>query len=594
LKEFKLLLPYFKKYLPWYLTGLFFLILTDGGQIVLPLMISRAIDLLSSGGPVLSEIGRVMILMVVTAGVIALGRFGWRMFINGASRRIEFEIRNSLYEKLLSLSSKFYKNMKTGDIMARFINDMEAIRMGTGMALVSFIDGTLMTLAILIFLFTRYRFIAGYTIWPIPAVFVMVLAGGRLLGPRYRAVQQNYSRISDEAQETFSGIRVIKAFVREKYFLFRFGEANKAYQAANLELVKVWGFLFPGINFFAGLTGFLLLLMGGGQVILGRLSPGDFVAVMSYLGMLIWPMMGAAWTITILNRAGVALGRINRIMEEPPDIFNLALPDGGHSGEGAAPQKPPCLEVRNLSYAYPDGRNPILNDISFILESGQTLGILGSTGAGKTTLLKLFCRLLEPPPGTLLFKGRDIRLWDLTVLRRSLAMAPQLSFLFSAPIRENITFGLDEQDYPGEDGLKALIDLAALDRDLAILPAGLDTEVGERGLTLSGGQKQRVAIARAAALDPEVLILDDPFSAVDAETEERILNNVLLTRRNRSRGPGTNIIVSHRVSTLMRADLALVLDSGKIAEWGEPRRLLEQNGIFKRVYDLQQQAQRGN
>jgi len=572
LKEYRTLAPYVKRYLPFYIPGLFFLVLTDGGQLIIPMMIRQAVDAIASGTGDPARVGSLMLKMIAVAGAIALGRFGWRFFIQGASRRIENGLREQLFRHLLKLSSTFFRDMKTGDIMSRFTNDMEAVRSATGMALVAFVDGVFMTLVILLILFSRYPALAVFTVIPLPLVFFLVVGAGRLLGSRFLKVQQAFARISNEAQESLSGIRVIKTFVREEHFLSRFRDANREYLRSNLELVRVWGFLFPAITFLSGLTSLLLLWFGGGEVILGDLTPGDFVAVMSYLGMLIWPMIGAGFTINLLNRGAVSLGRINQILNREPDI--VTLPGAAEKAE------PGDLEVRNLSYSYPDGRAPVLKDLCFRVPRGTTLGILGATGSGKTTLLRLFPRLLEPPEGTIFYGGRDIREYALPVLRRTLGTVPQNTFLFSATIRENMAFGVTD---PSEEFLREMARLSALDRDLGLFPRGWDTMVGEKGLTLSGGQKQRVSISRALAVEPEVLIFDDALSAVDTETEERILRNFLELRRGR-----TNIVVSHRVSTLMEADRVLVLEEGRIVQEGSPGELLNQEGFFRRIHDLQQ------
>ncbi len=574
LKEYRTLGPYVKKYLWYYLGGLLFLVITDGGQMVLPQMIKRAVDIIAAGSFDLSQVGSLMLVMVAVAVAIAVGRFGWRYFISGSSRKIEAELRKSLYDHLLTLSSTFFKEMKTGDIMARFTNDMNAIRMATGIALVALVDGIFMTLVILVILFTQYPQIALLTVAPLPFITVMVLGMGKLLGQRFLKVQEGFSRLSEEVQETLSGIRVIKTYVREDHFLRRFEDANDEYLRRNLDLVKIWGFMFPAVGFLSGITSLLLLLFGGRQVLDGSLSPGDFVAFMSYLGMLIWPMIGAGFTINLAQRGAVSLGRINAILNTPADIVSPPgsewLPEGG------------TLEVRHLTYSYPDAAPespPALADISFTLQPGETLGILGATGSGKTSLLRLLPRLLDPPEGTVFYDGQDIRHYHLASLRASLAMVPQNTFLFSTTIKENIAYGVPDAD---EEYLQSMADHTTITRDLQQFPQGWDSPVGEKGLTLSGGQKQRISISRALAMNSEILIFDDALSAVDTETEEKILKSFVELRRGK-----TNILVSHRVSTLNAADRVLVLEDGRIVQQGTPEELKEQEGIFRRIYEIQ-------
>ena len=533
------------------------------------MMIRRAVDGISYGNMGTSEIGFLMLRMIGVAAAIAVGRFGWRFFIHGSSRRIEKALREKLFDHLLKLSSSFYGDMKTGDIMSRFTNDMNNVRMATGMALVAFVDGVFMTLVILVILFSSYPALAPYTMIPLPFVFLIVLGSGKLLGQRFMRVQQAFGGISEESQEILSGIRVIKTFVREKHFLGRFEKTNDDYLKSNLSLVKIWGFLFPVINFLAGLTSLLLLWFGGRLVMDGTLSPGDFVAVMSYLGMLIWPMIGAGFTINLLNRGAASMERINQILNTRPDIVS-----GPGSEEPAGD-----LEVKELTYAFSDAPEPVLKDISFYVPRGETLGILGGTGSGKTTLLRLLPRMLDPPKGTVFLGGRDVREYGLSSLRGAMAFVPQNTFLFSSSIRENLSFGRPDA---GEDFLREMSRISTIDRDIELFPDGWDTQVGEKGLTLSGGQKQRVAISRAMAVDSEFLIFDDALSAVDTETEERILREFLRIRRGR-----TNIIVSHRISTLEIADRIIVLEDGMIVQEGSPEELEKEEGMYRRISELQ-------
>jgi len=572
LKEFRTLGPYVKKYLGFYLVGLIFLVITDGGQMIIPQLIKRATDAIASGTFENSTIANLMFIMAGAALAIAVGRFGWRYFINGSARRIEAALRQKLYDHLITLSATFFKEAKTGDIMARFTNDLNHIRMAVGIALVALVDGIFMTIVILVILFAQYPRLALITITPLPLVTIIVLGFGRLMGVRFVKVQEGFSTLSEEVQESLSGIRVIKTFVREKHFLDRFKKANNYYLKRNLELVKIWGLLFPVIGFLSGVTSLLLLYFGGGRVLEGSLTPGDFVAFMSYLGMLIWPMIGAGFTVNIVQRGAVSLKRINKILNTEPDIIS---PAGAKALEDKG-----ILEVKNLFFAFPDApEEPVLQDISFVLKPGKTLGILGATGSGKTTLLKLLPRLLDPPEGSIFYNGQDVRLYDLSSLRSSLAMVPQGTFLFSTTIKENIAYGTPEAS---DSFLEAMADYSTISRDLKNFPKGWDSPVGEKGLTLSGGQKQRIAISRALAVEPEILIFDDALSAVDTETEEKILKSFSTLRKGK-----TNIIVSHRISTLEAADHILVLEEGRIVQRGAPEALKVEDGIFRRIFELQ-------
>ncbi|MCG8478807.1 MAG: ABC transporter ATP-binding protein/permease, partial [Spirochaetales bacterium] len=510
--------------------------------------------------------------MIGVAVVIAVGRLGWRFFIHGSSRRIEAELRARLYDHLLTLPSSYYQQVKTGDLMARATNDMNAIRMAVGMALVAFFDGLFMTVAILSILIGQNPRLALLTVIPLPIITVfMVMLGGRI-GRLFRSVQEGFSAMSDQTQEAFSGIRVIKAFVKEEYFLRRFGDANDTYQRRNMELVRIWGVFFPLVGFLSGLTLLMLLWFGGRSLIAGEISTGNFVTILSYLQMLIWPMMGAGFTINMLQRGAASLGRINAVLHTEPSI---ASPPDAVTRPIAG-----TVEIRNLTYRFSDSAQTALNDVNVRLERGATLGILGRTGSGKSTLVSMLPRLLDPPPGTVFVDGTDIRDFELDTLRRGFAVVPQSAFLFSASIAENIRFG--RPDASDEEVMKVGT-TAAIDTDIADFPDRWDTIVGERGVTLSGGQRQRIALARALLIDAEVLILDDALSAVDSDTEERILTELAAIGRKR-----TTVVVSNRVSTLASADLIVVLEGGEVVQRGTHRSLTEEPGFYREIYRLQQ------
>lgn len=569
-KEFRTLKPHIYRYRWAYIFGLVFLVLTDAGQIVIPRFMGRAIDLIAAGTGNSDPVGRLMLGIAGLAAIVAVGRYGWRNFIIGSARRIEADLRNQLYGKLLTLTGSFYGRHKVGDLMARATNDLNSIRMATGMALIAFVDGVFMTIVILTALFVGYGWLGLLIVVPLPLVTAMAMLLGRLIGPLFRRVQESFSRISEHVQETLAGIRVIKSFAREKRALNTFGEINAEYGKANMALVRFWGMLFPAMGFIAGLTVLLLLYFGGIQVVDGRLSPGDFVAALSYLGMLLWPAMGAGWVVNMMQRGAASMKRINTILDEIPDIEDLpGAVDKAPSGE---------LEFRSVNYAYDDSTT-VLNQLSFVAQRGGSTGILGRTGCGKTTLTKLVPRLLDPPEGTVFIGGKDIRQIKRSALRRALGVVPQDVFLFSETIRENIVFARPEAT---EEEIERVIDSAGLRNDLPFFPEGLKTQVGEKGVTLSGGQKQRIAIARALIADPEILILDDALSAVDAETEERILENLFRLRRGR-----TTLMISHRVSALSRCDKCVVMEDGRISAIGTHDELLTEGGFYKEIADLQ-------
>ena len=373
-------------------------------------------------------------------------------------------------------------------------------------------------------------------------------------------------------QETFAGIRVVKSFVKEWWFIKKFADTNDDYLDANMALIKLFGVFFPLVTFLSGLTSIILLLVGGIRVVEGYMSPGDIMALFSYFQMLIWPLMGAGFVVNMIQRGAASLARVNEVMNTKPLIVSPAMPKIPTQVSANA------VEIHRLSFAYTKGK-PVLDDVSLSIPRGSMLGILGRTGSGKSTLIKTFTRTLDPPAGTVLVNGQSVQDWDLRELRRLFGVTPQDSYLFSDSIKGNIAYGTASD----EATLKKAAVLSAIDRDLCEFANGWDTIIGERGLTLSGGQKQRVAISRALTRDPEILILDDSLSAVDAETERRILNALIEERRGK-----TTIIISHRVSTLRNADAVLVLDAGRVAEYGAPSALIDRGGFYAKLAALQQ------
>jgi ATP-binding cassette subfamily B multidrug efflux pump len=594
LKEFRTLIPYFKKRLPQYLAGLLFLFITNGGQVYMPQLLRRAIDAIASGTFTLNNMLPIVAQMVGIAVVIAAGRFLWRYFLGGASRRIEAELRERLFAHLQSLSSTFYGKVKTGDLMARMTNDMHAVRQASGFALVSFVDGFFMTIAILAIMLSQNARLTLLSISPLPIITLGVIFFGRVIGEQFRRVQEGFSRLSDMAQESLTGIRVLKTFVQESAFGKRFLERNLDYSNRNMVLVRTWGIMFPAVGFLAGITTLILILLGGRAVIEGTLSPGEFTAFLTYLQMLIWPMLGAGFTINMIQRAGASLGRINRILDEEPDIQSpggaTAIADGpatvretaaetAGAAEAAAPIRGD-IRMKDLSYSYPGTETETLKDINLEVPAGSILGIVGKTGSGKSTLVQLLPRILDPPAGTVYLDGRDIRSYDLPRLRTSISMVPQETFLFSSSIRDNIAFGSRDGD---EKLIRQVAAISTIQRDFNTFPDGAGTVVGERGITLSGGQKQRVAISRALASDASIFILDDSLSSVDMETEDAILKDLLPFLSGK-----TLILISHRISTLKTADRIVVMEQGRIVQLGAHEELLEQRGFYADIYRLQQ------
>jgi ATP-binding cassette subfamily B protein len=589
LKEYKALFPYIARYRYRYIFGLVCLIIVDAAQIAIPQFIRAAVDLISSGNFQLRQIIMLSLYMTGVMAVVSGGRFLWRYFINGSSRRIEAQLRENLYSHLQKLSWDFYQKNKIGDLMARSITDLHAVRMSIGMGIVAFFDFVFMSTAILIIIFVQDARSALFAVIPLPLVSALILLFGNLVGRKFRAAREAYSKLSDNAQETFAGIRVIKSFVKEWWFIKKFSDSNDDYRKANMELVRLFGFFFPFIQFLSGLTVLIMLAIGGMRVINGLMTPGSLVAMFRYLNMLIWPLMGAGFMVNMIQRGAVSLGRINEIFNTPPSIKDsenpsCARPSSDVLSADVPSASVPALELSGLKFSYND-TNTALDGISLKINRGEWLGIMGRTGSGKTTLIKTFTRMVDPPLGSVRVFGVDARDWPIEELRKLFAVSPQDSYLFSDSIANNISYGyeVDAAAVPSNAGAvdKAVV-FASLDNDLALFQDGKDTLVGERGLTLSGGQKQRTAIARAVIMDSEFLILDDSLSAVDNETERKILEALRNERKGR-----TTILISHRVSTLKYADKIVVLDKGRTLEYGSPEQLAREGGFYSRIAAFQ-------
>jgi ATP-binding cassette subfamily B protein len=585
LGEYRTILPYLARYRKRYALGFLCLLTVDASQVLIPQLTRQAVDLISTAGVAGAGDGTASRIFLLCAAMsasmllISAGRFLWRYFIHGSSRRIETELRNRIFDHLLALSYDFYQKNKIGDLMARSSNDLGAVRNAIGMGLVALVDGTVLSSAIMVIIFIQDAGTAIFAVIPLLPITALILLFGSVIGKKFRRAHETYSNMSDTVQETFAGIRVIKSFVKEWWFIKKFADTNDDYRNANMDLVKTFGVFFPFITFLSGITSLILLLAGGRRVVEGLMSPGELVALFSYFRMLIWPLMGAGFMVNMIQRGAVSLGRVNTVLNTKPSIVSPAIAKRPGTGGGEYD-----IEIRGLSFAY--GGENVLENISVNIKRGSWVGILGRTGSGKSTLIKTLTRTVDPPPGTVFVRGVDVRDWDLEELRGLFAVTPQDSYLFSDSIRNNIGYGLEES---GEARIRRAAELAALDKDLSLFAQGWDTTIGERGLTLSGGQKQRTAISRAVVMDADFLILDDSLSAVDTETEKRILTGLLKERERRIREgrPFTALIVSHRVSTLACADLALALDQGRIAESGSPRELLEQGGLYARTAEFQ-------
>ncbi len=562
----RFLLPYLKRHRKQFALGIGALIVKDAAGVALPLMIRGAIDSLTTG-LLMSRIlwfAGAMIALCLLKGVF---QYWMRVILIGASRDIEFEIRNDLFRKLVSLSPGYYGQNRTGDIMARATNDLNAVRMMLGPGVMYWTETSLtfaMTLAVM--LFADWR-LALLSILPAPLVSFAVIFFGRRIHSRFEAIQALFSTISSRVQENLSGVRMVRAFAQEDAEVRKFELLNRDYIRQNLKLVQVQGVFQPMLEALIGMTFLIVLWSGGREVLRGHLSLGSFVMFNTYMSTLVWPMIALGWVVNLMQRGRASLGRIRSILDEIPAIQRPAKPTGARVTEGR-------LEFRNVSGSYG------LHGIDLVVPAGQTLGLVGRTGAGKSTLVNLIPRLLDPERGTVLVDGYDVREFDPEELRRSIGYVPQETFLFSATIADNIAFGVESAT---REQVRRAAELAGLADDIEQFPLGYDTMVGERGVTLSGGQKQRTAIARALVRDPKILILDDALSSVDTLTEERILSELESVMIGR-----TVILISHRVSTVRRADAVVVLAHGRVAEAGTPGELARQTGYFSELIEKQQ------
>ncbi|MFQ6117858.1 MAG: ABC transporter ATP-binding protein [Candidatus Bipolaricaulia bacterium] len=563
------ILKYIGRYRSRILWGVLALFVVDGAQLVIPLIIRRVVDELEAGSA--ANLLRYALYIVGLAVIVLALRFLWRLLIFGSARRIERDLRRQLYEHLLTLSPRFFTRTKTGDLMAHATNDIEAVRMACGAGLLTLADASVMisfSLAAMLAISTRLTL---YAFIPLPLITAVVLGFGRVIHHRFQAVQAAFSLLTEKVRENIAGIKVIKSFVQEEGTARDFQRTNQEFVEKNMTLVRVWGLFDPSVAFLAGVSTAIVLWLGGRGVITQAISLGDFVAFTSYLGMLTWPMMALGWMVNLLQRGAASMERINRIFKERPEITSPPRPRP-LPGRGE-------IEFRNLTFAY-DGGPPVLRGIDLHIEPETVLGVIGLTGSGKSTLVELLTRRFDPPPGSVLIDGIDVRQLDLEELRGAIGMVPQDVFLFSATIRENIEIGR-----PGasEDEIIEAAKLAGLWEEIEQFPRGLDTMVGERGLALSGGQRQRVGIARALLREAKILVLDDALSAVDAQVEELILQSLREALRER-----TSIIISHRISAVKEADLIVVLDRGRITERGSHEQLLARKGLYFRLHRLQQ------
>jgi ATP-binding cassette, subfamily B, multidrug efflux pump len=563
------LLPYLKKYRSGFLVGAVCVLLNNGTYILFPQVIQRAVDGLNHGidWHKLLLYSLLLVAVVLTKGVF---QFLTRWIVIGISRDIEFDLRNDLFRHLESLSYSFYQRTRTGDIMAKATNDLNAVRMLLGPAIMYTANTIVFTLGALAFMLKISPRLTLYAFLPLPAISIVIQYFGRRIHERFERIQAMFSDISARAQENFSGARVVRAYVQEEAEIAAFEEANQEYIRRSLKLVRLMGMLWPTLETTLGLAVVLVLWLGGREVLLGRITVGKFVAFNTYMVQLTWPIIALGWVINIFQRGTASMGRINELLIEKPEIIDTPALDAPQQIVGD-------IEFRHLSYSYNGA--PVLHDINLRIPAGSSLAIVGPTGSGKTTLVNLIPRVYDAARGSVLIDGRAIQDYPVETLRRNIGFVPQETFLFSDTIRENIAFGTD---HVTDEEITNAAQGANIAADIESFPEQYRTIVGERGLTLSGGQKQRTAIARAIIRDPRILILDDALSSVDTHTEDKILNHLREVMRGR-----TTIFISHRVSTVRNADQIAVLHGGRLVELGTHDELIAHNGYYTDLYNKQ-------
>ncbi|MBI5747753.1 MAG: ABC transporter ATP-binding protein [Nitrospinae bacterium] len=573
----KNLYTYTRKYKYELIAGIIALILTDALGLLPPWLIKLAIDYIKkadSQSHSINPLIKYSVLLVTAVGLQSVFRYYWRKHLFGISRKVEYDLRNDYFRHLQRLHWGFFQHTKTGDIMSRATNDLQAVREFLGIGSVIIVDtAVIMTTCLILMIFISPK-LTGISLLPMALVSIIVLKFSKEIRQRFESVQKQLSEISSMVHENIAGIRVIQAYVQEENELNRFKKLNEQLINKNLELTKISGAFFPLMVFTTGLATALVLWIGGREVIRGQLTLGSYVAFNGYLAMLTWPMAAIGFMINLSQRGIASMRRIEEIMNVKPEITDKQAAISFQQS-GIIKGK---IEIKSLTFSY-NGKENVLSDINLSIKARGSLSLAGAVGSGKSTLVKLIMRIYDAPDDSIFINGVDIKRIPIKILRDGIGYVEQEPFLFSDTIRENIVFGVN--DVTDNDVEKTVI-MAGLERDMEIFPHGINTVIGERGVTLSGGQKQRVALARAIIKRPTILILDDAFSNLDAYTEGRVFTNIIESLKDT-----TFILISHRISTMREADMIAVMENGRIAETGTHDELISKSGLYNRIYKKQ-------
>lgn len=574
MNSFQFIMQYVKKFRVQYIIGIITLFVVDFANLFIPKMTGTITDGLTARTMGWDGVKSCLLILFLLGLTLAVGRFLWRYFLFGSARAIEREVRNEMFRHLEEMSVEYYNEHKTGDLMTRFTSDLNAVRMSIGPAVICVFDAVVMTIMVIcqmmIYVDVKLTLVA---IIPMFLICVGEIYYGKVMHRRFRKRQEAVSDLTDFVQESFSGVRVIKAFVQEKAQRYAFAKENKNTMERNLDVVRLQSVIMPLLDVIIGLSTLAALLYGGYLALAGDITLGRFVAFNQYINMLVWPMLACGDAINMFSQGAASIKRIQEVLEEKPEIFDRE--DAQHIEKMKGD-----IEFCDLTFIHRGHSEPTLKHISLDVPAGTTLAVIGRTGNGKSTLVNLLLHLYNTKPGMILIDGKDINSISLKTLRENIAYVPQDNFLFSDTLKSNIAFGAEDEDM---DAIIRATESACIHENIVAFPDGYETIVGERGVTLSGGQKQRSSIARALMKDAPILILDDALSAVDTNTEEHILTNL-----KKNRAGKTTILIAHRISTIQNADIIMVLEDGEAKEIGNHEELMAKHGIYRDMFEKQQ------